>query len=132
MPVKQELEYLENYIALQKVRASSKLRLQVDFEEELADEPIHPLLLLPLVENAFKYIGGDYKISISARSRDNRLVFSVVNDIPAQMPVNGNYSGIGLDNLRRRLLLLYPGRHNLVTMREETRFVANLELDFKS
>jgi len=64
VPVKQELEYLENYIRLQQIRASSKMQLSVNFEGCLTDQLIYPLLLLPLVENAFKYIGGEYKIFI--------------------------------------------------------------------
>ncbi|NVM65464.1 sensor histidine kinase YesM [Mucilaginibacter sp. SG538B] len=129
VPVKQELEYLENYIRLQQIRASSKMRLSVNFEGSLTDQLIYPLLLLPLVENAFKYIGGEYKIAIEGRIIDDRFVFKVYNDVPPNMKAPDNYSGIGLENLSRRLQLLYPDKHKLIAGREENHYTAVLELN---
>ena len=129
VPVKQELEYLENYIRLQQIRASSKMQLSVNFEGCLTDQFIYPLLLLPLVENAFKYIGGEYKIAIEGCIIENRFVFKVYNDVPANMKAPDNYSGIGLENLSRRLQLLYPDRHKLTAGREEDHYTAVLELN---
>ncbi|XHR96919.1 sensor histidine kinase [Mucilaginibacter sp. UC70_90] len=129
VPVKQELEYLENYIRLQQIRASSKMRLNVNFEGCLTDQLIYPLLLLPLVENAFKYIGGEYKIAIEGCIIDNRFVFKVYNDVPPNMKAPDNYSGIGLENLSRRLQLLYPDKHKLTAGREEDHYTAVLELN---
>lgn len=129
VPVKQELEYLENYIRLQQIRASSKMQLSVNFEGCLTDQLIYPLLLLPLVENAFKYIGGEYKIAIEGCIIDDRFVFKVYNDVPANMKAPDNYSGIGLENLSRRLQLLYPDKHKLIAGREEDHYTAVLELN---
>ena len=129
VPVKQELEYLENYIRLQQIRASSKMQLNVNFEGCLTDQLIYPLLLLPLVENAFKYIGGEYKIVNDGCIIENRFVFKVYNDVPANMNAPDNYSGIGLENLSRRLQLLYPDKHKLTAGREEDHYTAVLELN---
>ncbi len=129
VPVKQELEYLENYIRLQQIRASSKMQLSVNFEGCLTDQLIYPLLLLPLVENAFKYIGGEYKIVIEGCIIDDRFVFKVYNDVPPNMKAPDNYSGIGLENLSRRLQLLYPDKHKLTAGREEDHYTAVLELN---
>ena len=129
VPVKQELEYLENYIRLQQIRASSKMQLNVNFEGCLTDQLIYPLLLLPLVENAFKYIGGEYKIAIEGRIIDHEFVFKVYNDVPPNMKAPDNYSGIGLENLSRRLQLLYPDKHKLIAGREENHYTAVLELN---
>lgn len=128
--VRQELEYLENYIQLQKIRASQKLSLSVTFDEDLADQQIYPLLLLPLVENAFKYAGGKYTIDITAKATLNGIIFRVYNDTPALIKPSGNYSGIGLENLKRRLHLLYPDKHRLVTDHIENSYSAELELNF--
>jgi sensor histidine kinase YesM len=128
--IKQELEYLQNYIELQKIRASQKMRLTVFFDEELTDQLVYPLLLLPLVENAFKYIGGDYRIDISADISEKGILFKVYNDVPATMKVADNYSGIGHENLKRRLELLYPNKHRLIAGGETDSYVAQLELEF--
>ena len=60
----QEIDYLKTYIALRKLRMSERLRLRVEFPPELNELNIYPLLFLPLVENAFKYVGGDYQLDI--------------------------------------------------------------------
>jgi two-component system LytT family sensor kinase len=128
--ISQELEYLENYIRFQQIRASDRLRLNVDFDEQLTDQPVYPLLLLPLVENAFKYAGGDFGIDITAKFTDDTFKFVVANDVPAQIAIKENYTGIGLENLRRRLHLLYPDKHQLQVGREGNRFFASIELKF--
>jgi two-component system LytT family sensor kinase len=128
--VRQELEYLQNYIQLQKIRASKKMNLNVYFDEQLADQQVYPLFLLPLVENAFKYAGGKYGIDITAKVSNDVFVFSVSNDVPAQMISPDNYSGIGHENLKRRLHLLYPEKHRLVAGRQGDRYIAELELNF--
>ena len=128
--VRQELEYLQNYIQLQKIRASNKMNLNIYFDEQLADQQVYPLLLLPLVENAFKYAGGKYGIDITAKVSNDVFVFSVSNDVPAQMISPDNYSGIGHENLKRRLHLLYPEKHRLVAGRQGDRYIAELELNF--
>jgi len=128
--VRQELEYLQNYIQLQKIRASNKMNLNIYFDEQLADQQVYPLLLLPLVENAFKYAGGKYGIDITAKVSNDVFVFSVSNDVPAQMMSPDNYSGIGHENLKRRLHLLYPEKHRLVAGRQGGRYIAKLELNF--
>ncbi|WDF80981.1 histidine kinase [Mucilaginibacter sp. KACC 22773] len=130
VPISHELEYLQNYIRFQQIRASSKLKLNVCFDERLTDQPIYPLLLLPLVENAFKYAGGNFEISISANINDGDFIFATVNDVPAQIQINENYTGIGLENLRRRLQLLYPDKHRLAVGREGNRFSAELMIEF--
>ncbi len=73
VPVSMELHYLENFIELQKVRSSDKLQLRVHFDGSLKDEQVYPLLFLPLVENAFKYAGGEYHITIEARKENGHL-----------------------------------------------------------
>lgn len=125
VPVRQELDYLESFISLQKLRASERLNLQVHFDPELQGQIIYPLLFFPLVENAFKYVGGEYRLEIKAILKGNEIVFEVENDIPPAIDKTG---GIGLENLQRRLALLYPGKHRLAIEKTETIFKVRLEL----
>lgn len=127
VPISQEIEYLDNFIDLQKVRSSEKLQLKVDFDKNLNGQHVYPLLFLPLVENAFKYVGGDFVIYIAAAQYNNSVDFTVENTIP-QHYANKRAGGIGLENLKRRLELLYPGKHTLTTDMKDQWFIAHLSL----
>lgn len=129
--IKQELDYLQNYILLQKVRASKKMVLTVDFDEELTEQQIYPLLFLPLVENAFKYVGGKYHIDITAESIADGVLLRVKNDLPEHIQSNPESSGIGIENLNRRLELLYPNCHKLTLNKQPDYFIAELELKYQ-
>jgi two-component system LytT family sensor kinase len=128
--VSQEIEYLENFIGLQKIRSSEKLKLDVQFDAALKNQQVYPLLFLPLAENAFKYVGGDYHLKIIAANGEDKIRFYIENSVPATMNVV-NKKGIGLDNLKRRLELLYPGRHELEIKNEAGVFSASLVLSIK-
>jgi len=122
-----ELEHLGHYIELQRTRVSDKLNLELRFDEGLNEWMIYPLLLLPLVENAFKYVGGNYRIGIEAKREGDKLRFTVINSLPSEAPAF-DAGGIGLENTRRRLELLYPGRHTLLVCRKENEFFAELQI----
>lgn len=128
VPLERELQHLQNFIHLQKARASERLQLELYIEPALGSEKVYPLLLLPLVENAFKYVGGDYRLSIRAWKEDAWVWFRVQNSVPAQMAGNAVSGGIGLENLRRRLELLYPGGHHLEVQREDQVYTATLKI----
>lgn len=127
VPVSSELQYLRHYIELQRMRSSDKLQLQVDFDEHLNGESIYPMLFLPLVENAFKYVGGEYKMHITALKQNDCIAFTVVNDTPQEITYTKE-KGIGLENLRRRLELLYPGKYIFTAEKNGRHFTAHLEL----
>lgn len=125
--VRQEIHYLQNFILLQQTRTSEKLQLEVDFDERLNGQQVYPLLFLPLVENAFKYVGGDYHLQVQARVKQEGIEFTVLNSVPAEIPVKKE-AGIGLENLKRRLELLYPGRHSLLAEKKGNTFTAALDI----
>jgi two-component system, LytTR family, sensor kinase len=132
VPVSQEIHYLQNFIRLQQTRTSERLQLDVDFDASLNGQQIYPLLFLPLVENAFKYVGGDYRMHVQARQTDRTIEFTVENSVPPVMPEGlavKKDGGIGLENLRRRLELLYPGKHSLRTEKNGTIFIAALTIE---
>lgn len=131
VPVSQEIHYLRNFIQLQQTRTSEKLRLDTYFDELLDGQRVYPLLFLPLVENAFKYVGGDYRLRISAVLHTDRIEFHVLNGIPASVPEqSAARNGIGLENLKRRLQLLYPGKHSLTTEKKDDSFEAALTVHY--
>jgi hypothetical protein len=128
VPIKQEIDYLRNFIELQQARSSERLRLQVDFDEHLNGEQVYPLLFLPLIENAFKYVGGDYHLSIRLQKENENIRLEVCNSLPGHLPLKKIATGIGIENLRRRLALLYPGRHQLSCRRNNDSYTASLNL----
>jgi hypothetical protein len=129
VPVSQEVRYLRNFIELQEIRSSEKLQLSVHFDGRLNGQQVYPLLMLPLVENAFKYVGGDYWIRIDAEVEKDELFFHVANAVPTEIPVPvPKAGGIGLENLRRRLQLLYPEKHVLQIEKSEKEFRAELKI----
>ena len=133
VPLQKEMEYLEKDISFRRLRCSDRLSLKVDFSmmEDNQNDMIYPLMFTPLVENAFKYIGGnELSIDIKMFKTGNQLTFTIINSVPpidAQMPPKPK-TGTGLDNLRRRLSLLYPDRHTLEITRNNDFYSAKLTL----
>ena len=131
VPVSQELHYLKNFIQLAQARSSEKLLLETRFDDNLNGQQVYPLLFLPLVENAFKYVGGDYRLDISIGVHEGAIQLQVENGIPDCIPEqNEGRRGIGLENLRRRLELLYPGKHTFTAEKKQTSFSATLTLQY--
>jgi two-component system, LytTR family, sensor kinase len=117
-----EIQYLNNYIELQRLRISDKVKVQFSITGDPQSMTIEPLLLIPFVENAFKHgvsCQEEAVISISLNIGKESLQFVVENNIfkgdNADLPAE---PGIGLKNVRRRLELLYPGR-NMLSISEE-------------
>jgi hypothetical protein len=127
-----EIEFMKGYIDLMRLRMSDKVKLTVDFPGEYEDHDLPPLLFIPFIENAFKYgvsNKGNSFIDIYLRSDADRISFRARNSITA---VNRNApqaaSGIGLDNVRKRLALLYPGRYDLKTGEQDAVFIVELTI----
>lgn len=127
VPIRQELDYLRNFIDLQRQRSSDKLKLQVQFDPALQQEKVYPLLLQPLVENAFKYVGGAYELCVEASRQNGQLHFRVQNALPDYWQQKAE-PGIGLENLQRRLTILYPEKHSLQLYNTKATFTAVLVL----
>jgi len=139
IPMSSELDYLHNYIALQKLRVqeSDDLVIDVNIGENDCGFLIAPMLLIPFVENAFKHgISLEQKswIRISLECDSAQLSFKVRNSIHRALPndTEPGKSGIGLQNVRDRLLLLYSGRHELRYGQEANEFVVTLKINTNS
>lgn len=128
-----EIQYIRSYIELQKLRVSVGDPFEITLEAEGVDmsAKLAPILFIPFVENAFKYGMNPNKpsyIRIRISSDRGRLHFHIVNTKTNILSVE-SASGIGLTNVRRRLSLLYPGRHELIIKDEEEIFTVDLILD---
>ena len=114
--LKNEVESLQDYIDLQKLRFSPNMNLQTFFDVKEEWHSIEPMLLIPFVENAFKHGNGlslNPEIRIELKESNGKLNFSVRNRYVANDNAKDKTSGIGLPNVKRRLSLLYPNRHIL-------------------
>lgn len=108
-----EVEFLKDFIALMKLRANSKLTITTEIPEKIQDYPIVPMLLLPLVENAFKHgvhATDKSEIHIKLVQNGTDLEFDVENTFFEKVSVPDE-GGIGLTNTKRRLHLIYPNHH---------------------
>lgn len=132
VPLAKEVEMLENYIELQKLRLEEGSKVGFTLEGDLEGVVIAPLLLFPLVENAFKHGMKDDSeqafIDIQLKV-DTAISFSIKNKLGQIDDMEkGRYGGIGLENVKRRLELIYPTAHNLEILKSSTEFHVKLTL----
>ena len=136
--LQQEAEYLESYIALQKLRFGQDVKIVFDIElsHEERKYYIEPMLLIPFVENAFKHGTGylDHPtIDINLTVNQGVLIFQVKNKFDGATDTSKDeIPGIGLSNVSSRLTLLYPDRHDLVIHTDKNLFNINLTLKLLS
>lgn len=133
VPLQKELAVADNYIALQKIRSGKQLSIEINKEGELNGQKIAPLLLITFLENAFKHgakgSSGNTFIKLDIKVEKNKLNFTVENNKGLIDEVNtGEHNGLGLENVKRQLELLYPGKHLLNIKDQQDRFVVALQL----
>lgn len=131
--LEKEIEYLQSYIDLQVQRFGSKVKVNVCMNEYDKSYFIEPMLLIPFVENAFKHGTGliqNAEINIELKARNNLLQFMVVNQFDSSaQEIKDKTSGIGLQNVRRRLNLLYENRHKLLINDKDNKYIVSLQLN---
>lgn len=119
-----EIQFLENYVTLMRLRYTDKVAIEMKFPAEVPEVLIPPLLFISFVENAFKH-GVSYRnesfIRVSMQvEEDNRLTFHCTNSNNGS--VDEQHHGIGLENIRKRLRLLYGNDYTLSITQEENKF----------
>lgn len=132
-----EIEYLNNYISLQRLRTdpNPNIEIRAAIDCPATTIQIAPMLLIPFVENAFKH-GISFRepshISVSLEARENVLYFDVHNSKHTKLGTDPeeNHNGIGLLNVKQRLSLLYPGKHELLIRETGKEFFVHLTLQF--
>ena len=127
----EEVDFLQQYISLMQLRLTDKTTVQVDFPKQVPQLTIAPLLFISLVENAFKHgvsATAATTLSFSLRVEGDTIIFRSENTkIPTQESLYS--SGIGIDNLKKRLTLLYPERHQYTIEEKEGKYMAQLTID---
>jgi len=131
-----EIAYLENYIALQRLRAQGTpdIQIEVNINDTHCDHEIAPMLLIPFVENAFKHgisQRSRSRITISLSCTPEKIYFDVYNTVHANRAaeVEKDSMGIGLYNVRQRLALLYPDKHELNIRETATEYFVHLTIE---
>jgi LytS/YehU family sensor histidine kinase len=135
IPVEREISYLQDYVDLQKLRRDDAFAVSFDCSPSVTGFSIEPLLLVPFVENAFKHVSSHAEkpnfIRINLDRKNGQMIFSTENSKDKERATD-TYSGIGLNNVKRRLELLYPGKHELMIDDEESVYKVNLKIDIDS
>jgi LytS/YehU family sensor histidine kinase len=132
VPLKNELNMIANYIELEKIRYGNRLSMQVELMNTDGNQLIAPLLMIPFVENSFKHGVSQMldrpKISLKIYVERNVLHFYLNNSKPPDTENQVQRKGIGLENVRKRLELLYPGKHKLLILTEGDTFTVQMEI----
>jgi two-component system, LytTR family, sensor kinase len=139
IPLERELNYITSFIELGKLRLNPK---EVKFEEKLPENTldtlqIAPFILMPFIENAFKHVSktnpNGNGINLKIDVKDNRLFFDIENTTTPELSTQEvvKTGGLGLQNVQRRLALLYPNQHVLVIENDKNWYKVRLELQLE-
>ena len=128
-----EVEYIKSFISLQMLRFRDTVKTNVEVQGDIDFFTIEPMLMIPFVENAFKHGTGmldvaqiDIRLSVNEATR--LMHFSVTNDVGPGDDSKDGSSGIGIANVRRRLAILYPDKHELSISNTPDKFTVDLSI----
>jgi hypothetical protein len=136
--LERDIRIVENYIELEKIRYGERLDIHFSINGLTSGQRIAPLLILPLVENAFKHGAseqvGQAWINMDLRVKNNQLKFKIANSRPETV-VNKDdrkhHVSIGLANVRKRMDILYPSSHELRILEEDDVFAVIMEIELE-
>jgi hypothetical protein len=134
VPLLNKIEYINNYISLQKLRLSSHTTVNYEVIGDPATYQIAPLVLMPFIENAFKHgisTENESSIEIKIIIEKDKLHLTVKNEKFRMGETLNGISQVGIENTKRRLNLIYPGKHNLEITSTETEYLVSLYIDLK-
>ena len=128
-----EVEYIKSFISLQMLRFRDTVKTNLNVEDDIDYYAIEPMLLIPFVENAFKHGTGTLEtaiinITLSVDEATRRMHFNVTNDVGPADDSKDSSSGIGIANVRRRLAILYPNKHELTISNTPDQFTVDLTI----
>jgi len=133
--IEKEISYIRNYVLLQQIRKEESLIVRLAIPENIKGFTIAPLLFIAFIENAFKYVSNnddqENVVDISFQKNDNTLIFKCCNTKEETGPAKITHKGIGIVNVRQRLELLYPGRHDLNLIDDKHFYEATLKLQLQ-
>jgi LytS/YehU family sensor histidine kinase len=136
VPLSKELTYLENYISLEKLRQSKNVDIQFIVEGVIENQTIAPLIFISFLENAFKHglnnilDAGFVHVYFKV---DKELIHCTLENSKPEKPANGNnkkVGGIGLENVQKRLEMIYPNNHSLKIKETDETFRVDIDIRF--
>ncbi len=134
--LEKEINYLKSYLDLEKIRNGDRLDFEFNVNGNPATKQIAPMLFLTFLENSFKHgisqkMEGGF-VSIDMDIEPDNLVFKIQNSKPKEKEkrLNGKAGGIGIENIKKRLALLYPDKHTLKIEDDGEKYSVNLNLKF--
>lgn len=134
VPLQKEVNYIENYLAMEGLRQSGHTDIRFVVEGDITDQTIAPLIFIPFLENSFKH-GLNHQITdgyvhVTMKVLGHKLLLRITNSKPATppQPAEKNSGGIGLANVQRRLNLLYPNQFKLDIEDSEKEHIVELSL----
>lgn len=132
VPLHKEIEYMENYISLERLRLNNQIPIKFEVKGNTDNVWITPLIFITFLENAFKHgISNNSPkawVNISIELAEGQCIYQVENSKPAEGGQTHEKSGIGLQNVQRRLDLSYPGKHQLKIEDVADRYIVNLNI----
>lgn len=137
VPLEKEVQYLENYMSLEKIRLEDQTKIEFLKEGDFNKNKIVPMLLIVFVENAFKHLGvsndNENTVLVNLKVAEDQLLFhctNTIDNIPAESEtLEKGKSGIGLKNAKKRLALIYPENHELTVVPGKSTYQIELKLD---
>ncbi|MFH6989643.1 sensor histidine kinase [Flavobacterium collinsii] len=135
VPLHLEIKYLKDLIAVEETRWGNELEVKCKWNIEDTQLQITPLLLVPLIENAFKHVSRlpNQKgyVHLSCRQTSKQLQFKIENSYTEQYKIPSKNQGLGLENVKKRLAIQYPEKHQLNINKTDSDFTVTVVLDLK-
>lgn len=132
VPLERELKLIEDYMGLEKIRYGKRLNMEVNIHGDFENKSIAPLLMVPFIENSFKHGTSQMLrepwVRLEITVIGNQLFFKLKNSKPSVANPGKQNKGIGLINVKKRLQLLYPGKHQLDIHSTANTFSVNMQL----
>jgi LytS/YehU family sensor histidine kinase len=132
VPLEKELNYINNYIDLQKLKDDQITGIEVDFNNTDPNCQIAPMIFIPFIENAFKHSNIEDRefgwIKLKIENTDEQLIFEISNSLPKDITTKDKVGGVGLENVKRRLQLIYDEKQNLGIEQTEDGFYVVLTI----
>jgi LytS/YehU family sensor histidine kinase len=130
--LEKEIGMIKEYMALEKIRQGERLEMTFQIKGNLNGQFISPLLLLPFIDNSFSYCNNELVeqawVNLDITIDDNSLSMKLINGLPAGIARETNDDEPGLFNVKKRLQLLYPGRHELKINADQELLMVHLNL----
>jgi LytS/YehU family sensor histidine kinase len=131
IPLTQELEYIEKYIQLQKIRTANPNFVHYELSGDPRHKKIAPMVFIPFIENAFKHSGNkkiDQAVNIDFQIGEQAIVFKCANKFEPHRSAKNGHNGLGNELIQKRLTLLYPEKHTLTVDRQNDQYQIELTI----